>query len=129
MKNILLAALVVFSFTGCSSDDGAAPTIATLVYSPMTVPSGAQSTISGTFTFQDKDGDAAQIGIDVRLPDQTMQELPLSDLQNVGEMTSGTINFAVIISPPFAGTYQFEVFIVDDADNESNHLMGSLTAN
>lgn len=129
MKNIIVS-LVVFTLTltACGSDDGSPPAIASLTYSPMTVPRAQQSTVTGSITFTDKDGDAAQLGIDVTLPDATSQELPLTDLQNVGEMTSGTIAFSVILTPPLAGAYQFELFIVDDSDNESNRLMGTLTA-
>src|SRR5687768_12854589 len=127
MKNsLVLLALVA----GCSSGgDGKAPSIAALTYTPMTVPTGQQSTVSGSFTFTDEDGDADQLGIDVTLPDNSTQSLPMSDLQNVGDMTSGTIAFAVFITPPAAGSYKFTVFITDEGDNESNKLMGTLTAN
>lgn len=126
MKN----ALALLLFTACSSGgDGKAPTIAALTYTPMTLPTGQQTTVSGSFTFTDEDGDADQLGIDVTLPDSSKQSLPMSDLQNVGDMTSGTITFAVFITPPAAGTYKFDIFITDESDNRSNKLGGTLTAN
>jgi hypothetical protein len=123
--------LAVFALlAGCSSGgDGKAPSIAALTYSPMTVPAGVQTTVSGSFTFTDEDGDADQLGIDVTLPDNSTQSLPKSDLQNVGDMTSGTIAFSVFITPPTAGSYKFAIFITDEGDNTSNKLMGTLTAN
>ncbi len=127
MKNIVVILALV---AGCSSsDDGAAPTITQLTFAPATVPAGQQSTVSGTFAFADEDGDAAQLGIDITLPDGTSQALPMTDLQNVGDMTSGTIGYSIFVTPPTPGSYKFVIFITDDGDNESNKLMGTLTAN
>jgi hypothetical protein len=126
MKNLALFALLA----GCSSGgDGKPPSIAALTFSPMTVPTGQQSTVNGSFTFTDEDGDTDQLGIDVTLPDNSSETLPMSDLQNVGDMTEGTIMFVVFFAPPAAGSYKFAIFITDEGDNESNKLMGTLTAN
>lgn len=123
-----LFALALLS--GCGSDDdGVAPAIAALTFSPTTATHGVPVTVTGTFTFTDDDGDLAELGAEVTLPDQSKQTLPMTDLQNVGDMTSGTLNFQMQLIPPAAGTYQFALWITDDADRESNRLGGTITAN
>lgn len=123
-------ALALLALAGCSSsNDGAAPTISQLAFTPMTVPTGQQTLVSGTFTFADEDGDLDQLGIDVTLPDNSDQSLPMTDLQNVADMTSGTIGFQLFLTPPAAGSYKFALYVTDEGDNESNALMGTLVAN
>ncbi len=113
----------------CASDDaGTAPMISSLTYTPMTVTVGQATTISGSIAFDDTDGDLDQLAADVALPDGSHQMLPMTDLQNVGDMTHGTIAFAMTLVPPAAGAYAFSLWITDDGDHDSNHLDGSVTA-
>jgi len=116
------------SLVACTSDDSAAPKISNLTFSPSSLPVGQQSTISGTVGFSDPDGDLDQLGVEVTLPDQSKQTLPMSDLQNVGTMTDGSIAWALIIVPPSAGTYHLSLWITDAGGNASNHLEASATA-
>ena len=122
---ILLSALL---FTACTSDDSTAPAISDLTFSPSSLPVGQQTTISGTLKFSDPDGDLDQLGAEITLPDQSKQTLPMTDLQNVGSMTDGTIGWALIIAPPAAGTYHMSMWLTDGDGNKSNHLDASATA-
>jgi hypothetical protein len=125
MKNALLLVLV----GACASDpDPVPPTIANLSYSPLSLPVGQQGTVNGTLTFDDPDGDLAQLAVEVTLPDHSRQTLPMSNLQNVGAMTEGTIAWALIVVPPTAGRYDFSLWITDAAMNVSNKLDGSVMA-
>jgi hypothetical protein len=101
------------SLVACASDDTTAPTISNLTFSPTALPVGQQTTVSGTVAFSDPDGDLDQLGVEVTLPDQSKQSLPMTDLQNVGTMTDGTIAWALIIAPPAAGTYRMSLWITD----------------
>ncbi len=42
--------------------------------------------------------------------------------------TEGTLNFALALNPPVAGSYPFEIWVTDEAGNVSNRLSGTLTA-
>ena len=122
-------ALLALLLAACGSDGGTKPTISALVYAPMTATHGQQATIAGTFTFDDKDGDLAQLGAEITLPDNSKQSLPMTDIRNVGDAKNGTLGFQLIVVPPTAGTYTFALFVTDDGDNESNRLTGTVTAN
>jgi hypothetical protein len=127
---IRTALLALVFASACGSDGGGtAPSIASLTYSPMTVTHGQQATVAGTFTFDDKDGDLAELGAEITLPDNSKQNLPMTDISNVGDMKQGTLQFQMIVTPPTAGSYQFALFVTDDGDNESNRLTGTVTAN
>src|SRR5512139_3640708 len=67
---ITLLVLLLFA-SACASDEGTAPTIAALSYSPTTVTQGVATTITGSFTFDDSDGDLAELGVEVTRPDQS----------------------------------------------------------
>src|SRR5687767_5502312 len=126
MRTILLASLLFAA--ACGSDSGTAPSISALTYAPMTITAGQQATVTGSMAFDDKDGDLAEMGADVILPDQSKQSIPMTDIRALGDQKTGTINFALTIVPPTAGVYKFSMFVVDDGDNTSNKLDGQLTA-
>jgi hypothetical protein len=122
---------LLFSMTmlaACTDDPGTAPTISNLTFDPETVIAGQQVTVTGTFTFDDADGDLAQLGVDVTMPDQTNQRLPMTDVRGVGETTRGTLGFQMTLVPPAVGDYQFELFLTDEEEHESNRLAGVLVA-
>ena len=127
MKIILATALLFAS--ACASDDGTAPAITALTYSPMTATQGVATTVTGTFTFDDKDGDLAELGGQVTMPDQTTMNFQTTDIRNVGDMKTGSLGFQMSFVPPAAGSYKFSLFVTDDGDNESNRLEGTLTVN
>jgi len=127
MKTILFAALLFTS--ACASDDGTAPAITALTYAPMTATHGVATTVTGTFTFDDDDGDLAELGGEVTLPDQSKMSFQKTDIRNVGDTKQGTLSFQLSFIPPAAGTYQFALFVTDEGGNVSNRLDGTLTVN
>ena len=125
--NKLLAA--AFLCSACASDDGTAPTISALTYSPNTATHGVAVTVTGTFMFADEDGDLAELGGEVTLPDQTKMSFAKSNIRAIGDQTTGSLGFQIQVVPPVAGGYKFELFVTDEGDNVSNRLEGTLTAN
>ena len=117
---------------GCGSDSdedrGAAPEISALTFSPDTIPVGMQSTISGTFTFSDPDADVQNLHILVTLPSGQKQELPGGPVSGASGHTSAAANFALFLAPPEAGAHGFELWVTDAKKNESNRLIGTITA-
>ena len=116
------------ALAACTTDDNAAPTISNLTYAPNTMTVGVQTTISGSLDFSDPDGNLDQLAVEVTLPDQSKQMLPMTDLQNVGTMTEGTIAWALIVVPPSAGRYDMKIWITDVEGDPSNQLSGSAMA-
>lgn len=121
-------AILCLALAACTSDDSAAPTISNLTYSPSNVTVGQQATISGTMTFDDPDGDLDQMGVEITLPDNSKQQLAMTDLQNVGSMTDGQLGWALIVVPPMAGAYKLELWLTDAVGHESNRLQANATA-
>jgi hypothetical protein len=111
---------------GCGGDGGDPPAISALTYGPDTIPSAQQSSVSGTLQFQDPDADLTQLGAAVTLPDGTVQELPLTALQGYAGQVTGRVTLTLTIVPPVAGTYGFEVWVIDAQDHASNRLEGTL---
>jgi len=122
---LLLAVLV-----GCGGGggDGAAPTITDLALAPQSVPVAVQSTITGTMTFDDVDGDVEQIAVAVTTPGGARQEVPPAPIQTTGEPEHGVVQWALLLSPPAAGTYTLELWVIDGSDNASNHLTSDVIA-
>ena len=116
-------------FAACASDNGKAPAISNLTYTPASITHGQQATVTGSIMFDDQDGDLDKLAGEVTLPDGTKAQLASTDLQAYSEQTHGTIAFAITIVPPAAGTYSFSLWLTDDGDNKSNALDGTLTAN
>jgi hypothetical protein len=116
------------SLVACTSDDTSAPSISNLTFSPNALPVGQQTNVTGTITFSDPDGDLDQLGVEVTLPDQSKQSLPMTKLQNVGAMTDGTIAWTLIIAPPKPGAYRMSLWITDIDGHDSNRLEASATA-
>lgn len=126
MRAALLSCLALVA---CASDDnGAVPTITNLTLSQTTLAVGQQTTVSGTVGFDDPDCDLEELGIEITLPDQSKQTVPMTPLQNIGTMTSGSIAWSLIIAPPAAGTYKMDLWVVDANGNASNRLDAALTA-
>lgn len=126
MRAALLSCLALVA---CASDDtGIEPTISNLALAQTTLAVGQQTTVNGTVGFEDADGDLMELGVELTLPDTSKQTLPMTPLQNIGTMTSGSIAWSLIIAAPAAGAYQMELWIVDANGNTSNRLDAALTA-
>ena len=122
----LLACLAITLAAACS-DDGTAPTISALTYTPATVTTGQQATITGSMQFDDEDGDLAKLQGDAVLPDGSKARIADASLSGL-EQTTGTLPFQLLIVPPQPGVYKFSLWLTDDSGNESNKLDGMLTA-
>jgi hypothetical protein len=128
MRTALLLCSCLALVARASDDDTTAPMISNLTFSPAALTVGQQTTVSGTIAFTDPDGDLDQLGAELTLPDQSKQTLPLTDLQNVGTMTDGSIAWALIVVLPAAGAYHLELWITDLDGHASNRLEASATA-
>ena len=125
----LLAATLIAGCGGSSGDaEGTAPTIRDLTLTPTSIAVGAQATMTGALTFDDPDGDLSQVGVEITLPNGTKQALPKSAVQGASGLKEGPVDVALVVLPPTAGTYGIDVFVVDQAGHESNHLTVDVTA-
>lgn len=121
MRSLLLGLTLL---AACTSE-GASPEIASLTYSPESLTVGQQTTITGTFTFDDPDGDLDELGAEVVMPGGARQAFPMTDVRNVATTTEGTITWAMVVVPPAAGAYQLELWVTDADGNASNRLTGT----
>lgn len=108
--------------------EGTPPEISALSYQPDTATVGETVTIAGTLDFADEDGDLDLIAITAIDPDGIVSDLPPTMIQGVDGMTSGTIGIQVFLVVSKAGTYDFDLFVVDADGNESNRLSGVVEA-
>ena len=114
---------------GCSDEDpGTAPAISDLTYDPASGTAGAQVTITGQFTFSDPDADVESYTIELAGPGNLAQTIGPQVLQGAAGVNSGPITLALMLGPPVAGTYSFDVWLTDAAGNESNRLTGTFVA-
>lgn len=128
-------AVALTALAACGGDDagddtpvGTPPTIEGLTFDPAQVPPAQQSVITGRFTFHDADSDADRFAAAITTPDGTRQEVAPSKAPGTSGQTSGQVGFLVAVAPPVAGTYTLELWMIDEAGNESNHLAGPLEA-
>lgn len=132
MRHILgfATAILLSSLGACGSEEeaGEAPALSDLAFNPTRLGVGAQTTVSGTMRFADVDGDLAQLGVEVALPNGSRQAIPMTDLQGVGDMTEGQLVWAFAIAPPSAGSYAFDLWVTDAEEHASNRLSGTLVA-
>ncbi len=129
MRIVIL--LIVFFLSACgggggggSEPAGIAPRISNLSLSPDTVyymGSDGAAQISATLDFTDPDMDIATAYI--RLADGTTQTLELPPIN----VTSGTLMGEMIVATTELGVFTSEVWLVDEAGHESNHLFVDLS--
>jgi hypothetical protein len=126
-------ALLLSSFTlGCTDEPdepaGTPPTIANLQLAPTTLLAGSYNPVTASLTFVDPDADVLGLGVELELPDGSIQELPLTDVQNSAGTSEGTVQITLSIIPPAPGSYRFELWLEDAMGHESNHLEASAEA-
>lgn len=132
MRAILLSALVpVCLMFGCGGeetenqegDPGTAPVLSDLMINgePMGVV-GEMLTLSGSMLVEDREGDIANLLLEVVLPNGMTQDLPA---EHVGAPAGGTevsVQVLMALRPPVAGTYRVNVRMDDDKGNISEPL-------
>ncbi|MGE0870745.1 MAG: hypothetical protein AB7P03_19420 [Kofleriaceae bacterium] len=127
--NAIASGLIALACAGCASDDpGDPPAISDLTYSPDTWTVGQQTLISGTLAFHDPDADVEKIGFELRLPGGATQPVSPGPTPGTSGRTDAGVSFAIGVVPPAAGAYSFEVWLIDEAGNESNRLSGTANA-
>ena len=140
MKRSTIWMLVAFLFfvvscggggSDTSSSSGpvsTAPGISNLTFTPTSVQvgdGGGAATVTGSVEFIDKEGDLTTLKI--RSTDGTVADVELTSDYN--GLTSGTIPVIVIVDTSTAGSFPFQVWVVDAAGNSSNELSGTFTVN
>lgn len=123
---IVLGSSGVWS-AGCGDDDasGAAPVISNLTCDACDATGLAlnvSQTIYGTFDFTDPDGDVERMQMDVLNPNGLTSVAPDTVLSNVAEVTAGSVNWNVTLTPSQTGTYELTLRLVDAEGNVSNEL-------
>ena len=130
---VVAGALVL---AGCGGDEGdgadetrgTAPGIEALSLETDHLVVGEQTALSGRFAFHDTEGDADRFAAAITLPSGARQSVPPSKTQGTSGLTEGEVMFLVAVAPPEEGTYTLEIWMLDEADNESNHLDAALEA-
>lgn len=127
-RSSALAALLACA--ACTGDEpaGTPPAIAQLAVTPAQVTAGQAVPITGSFTFTDEDGDITQLGAALIAPSSARQEAPLLDVTGQTMAPAGALTFQLVVAPPSAGSYQLEVWLLDDAGHTSNRLTAGLDA-
>jgi hypothetical protein len=150
-KSIFIAAIlfVVLIFSGCAGGGtevanptasesegsaGQALSISNLVYSSTlisddsdaAVSEARMTTVTGSVEFMDNDGNVSFLIIDIIDSDDNQVEQITEPIEGFSEQTSGTVEFTINIDAE-PGDYTFEVYIMDETDNESNVLTGTFS--
>lgn len=127
MKAIVLSALVpVCLLFGCGDEEeaeenlGTAPVLSDLMIEgdPMGMV-GEMLTIGGSMTVMDAEGDINDLLLEVVLPDGTSQSLPTNDVMVPAGATAVSIQIAMVIRPPAAGSYRVNLRMNDLKGNVS----------
>ncbi|MDH3401932.1 MAG: hypothetical protein OEM03_13320 [Chromatiales bacterium] len=131
MRIVILLILFLLSACGggggsepCCTPAGTAPRISNLSLSPDSVyymDGDGATQISAMVDFTDPDMDITTAYI--RLADGTTQTLELPPIN----MTSGTLMGELIVATTELGVFTSEVWLVDEAGHESNHLSVDLS--
>jgi hypothetical protein len=122
----MLRALILLPLLGgCLSE----PLIRDLKYTPNAGLVGTESTITGSVTYTKANDEVSQSVVILYPPNGAPVVSPRTPIENVGQGVVGMVNFTLKFTPTAAGSYRFEVFIVDLGDHESNKLEGIIKVN
>ncbi len=105
-----------------AADNGTAPKIASLQLMPTEATVGVATPFTGTFMFDDPDGDVVEFGGRVTVPSGAVQELLPAKVPTASGVKVGNGQVSVSITPNDAGTFKLEVWAVDAKKNQSNVL-------
>jgi hypothetical protein len=101
------------------------PSLGNLSYGParVAVTRGETAFIQGRADFRDNGGDIVELRLQINGgPIQVLQTPSLSGI------TAGTASLSVEVSVEEAGTFRFEIWVVDSGGRESNRLAGTVEA-
>ncbi len=131
MSRMLSAFVLVSSWAiGCtdSAPDGTPPSISNLSLTPMTLTTGQQNLLAGALAFVDPDADVLELGVSVELLDGSRQTLPIVDVRSSAGVAEGSVQVTLSMVPPAAGTYRFQLWLIDALGGESNRLEATAQA-
>jgi hypothetical protein len=131
---ILLGFLLVSGCAGGGTEVGnpafdTPPSISNLVYSctssTNTATGGEEIILTGSIDFSDDDGNISHLIIDI-IDSYGVQIEPVTEsIEGFSGQTSGTVEFTVNIDAQPGDI--FEIYIMDEANNESNVLTGEFS--
>jgi hypothetical protein len=129
----MLAAVLLSGSAACSSSSGSSgdhqpPVLANLVVNnlPSSIPVGQLTTISGSFSMTDSDGDAQTLQVSAQAPG--VQPVSSSGQpQGVSGQTSATVEWSFFADPPAAGSYTVSLTMIDTEGQTSNALSFNVT--
>jgi hypothetical protein len=102
--------------------------ISNLDYAPTsTEVGGGEINVTGSVDFMDEDGNVSFLIIDIIDSDNRQVEQITETIEGLSGQTSGTVDFTLTIDTEFQEDYTFEVYIMDETDNESNVLTGTFS--
>lgn len=126
---LLIPLILSLLASACSSEDlGSSPEISELNYTPASVATDALTTVQGTMHFADADGDLLEMLVIMSDPAGNEREMPAIDVVDAVGKKAGILTLALTLALPEPGVYPFEIRVVDQNGNESNALLGSITA-
>ena len=106
--------------------EGDAPTIKNLVVDKKQIPVAKQTTVSGSFIFDDPDGDLESMMLEVISSGGTQQTS--LKMQNMNLVTTAQLRFQIQLQPAEPGKLDFSVWVTDALGHASNKLSGSVAA-
>jgi hypothetical protein len=118
--------LLLCSLAACGSST--TPTIANLSIKPPTASVGTANTLTGTLIVSDADGDETEIDATITPPGGQPQAIPSTFLQGPTGLTSASIKFTMILTPPAAGNYVVAITVKDMEGMPSNTEIATIVA-
>jgi N-acetylneuraminic acid mutarotase len=132
---ILLAFSLPFAYGGCSGgsglvDVGDEPHISNLLYTPRSADlgsGGGSIPVSGSFDFEDDDGDVLELTINLFDSEGNLIDSNTVPIIDAFGITSGTIEATVNINTSVEDDYTFDIFVTDQFSHTSNTLTGTFS--
>lgn len=129
-KYCLIALAIVFAGCGggggdSGSSSGTAPQISNLSFFPLSVyeyDGDGQIDISGTFDYEDPDGNLDTVTVVVKDSDGHIVQSETITIAGVSGSTSGTIEGSFTVSTTVAGNYTVQIYVTDTTGLRSNTI-------